>query len=240
MRDFVFEAAEAYYHKNGKVAQVKEMYDEAQDRFSMIHILIAIAHTEALKAIDTIDDKGLRKHLVKKHLKEYEKEHGAYVSFMMRHMTNDAWSLLQDYATCAQSKIEYKCQLIRQACYNYLKKNGIDNASLYAQCEVAALMWKIVTETYDLYFQSYKEACGVDFRKDYTYADMTKASNEWRNVTYELSRNARDIDFSNDKRWCNAWEDLKASIDNIDFFDSAAAKALSRNPEMLERYKDEI
>lgn len=235
VRDFVGEAAGAYFHRPWKTQEVKGLYEEAMERFPMIHILIGMAHTETLKAVDMIEDMGMRKHLVKRHLKEYEKRHDEYMAFMHRHMTPDAWALLQDYICAACNKAEYRCVMLRQACYNHLKKNGIKNDRLLAQCEVGYLLWTVATETFQLYFDTYRDACGVDFRKDFSYADMSKCQYEWDCVVRELSKGVA-IDFHDDRRCRDAWDELKASIDNTDFFNDTAENAIRLNPAIIERY----
>lgn len=235
-KNYVFQAAEAYFHKEGKIDEVKKMHEEAQDRFHMVHILIAMANTEALKAIDMIEDKGLRKQMLKKYLNEYERQYGLYTSCMMRHMSKEIWALLQDYAVAAHKSIEYQCQLMRQACYNYLKQLGVKDASLLAQCEVAFLLWQIESETFDAFFDSYRSVCGVDFRKDYQYADLRKCRSAWSTVIDYLSKDVQHLDFGENKRCVGAWNDLKETIDNEDFFDNAAGKALKLNPKIYEKY----
>lgn len=236
MRNYVDEAAEAYFHRPGKAEEVKALYEEAVTRFPMIHILIGMAHTETLKAIDMMDDMGLRRHLVKRHLKEYEKRHDEYTAFMCRHMSRDAWSLLQDYIRAACARIEYRCVLLRQACYNYLKKKGVRNDRLLAQCEVGFLLWTVSTDTFHLYFDTYRNACGVDFRKDFGYADLSKCLYEWTCVVGELVKGIGGIDFNDDRRCRDAWNDLKAGIDNREFFNMSAGEAMRLNPGVAERY----
>lgn len=237
-RNYVVEALNAYYHKQGKAIEVKAVYEEAQMRFYFVHILIAMANTEAVKAIDMLDEKGMRKHLVKKHLKGYEQRYDTYTAFMHRHMTKDAWALLQDFARKTLESIEYKCVLLRQACRKYLIKKGVAEPSLLAQCEVAFLMWQIEADTFCVYFDTYKAKCGVDFRRDYSYADMTKCHTEWLHVITELTKGINGVDFNDDRRCRDAWNDLKEQIDDTDFFNKAAGEALVLNPKMKEKYKD--
>jgi len=146
--------------------------------------------------------------------------------------------LLQDYSRVAWSKAEKKANLLRQACYNHLKNNGLDieECKLISQCEVALLLWTITTETYKLFFKSYKELCGVDFSKDFAYADMSICYDKWVLLTEEIAKRARGIDFNDSLRCRNAWADLKAEIDRTDFFNEAASGALNLNPHILEKY----
>ena len=238
MKDYVYMAAEAYYRRDGIVKEIKEYYNEATDRFSMIHVLIGMAYTEALKAIDVIDDRGMRKQMIKKLLIPYEERYNAYKDHLRKNMTDDAWSLLWDYVRMANNKAEKKANLLRQACYNYLKNNGVAECKLIAQCEVAVLLWQIVVETHALFFKSYKELCGVDFSKDFAYADLKLCRDKWLLITEELSKGARGLDFNDNLRCRNAWSDLKEEIDRTDFFDEAASKALNLNEKILERYID--
>ncbi len=240
MKNYVNMAANAYYHRDGIVTEIKEYYNEATDRFSMIHVLIGLAYTEALKVTDYIDDNGMRKQMIKKILKPYDEKYNAYRDHLRSHMKQDAMMLLQDYSRAAWAKAAKKANLLRQACYNHLKNNGlgIEECKLLAQCEVALLLWTITTETHELYFKSYKELCGVDFSKDFDYADMTICHSSWRNLTLELAKRAKSIDFNDSLRCRNAWTDLKEEIDRTDFFDEAAREALKLNPQIMEKYKD--
>ncbi len=236
MKDYVYMATEAYYHRNGKVAEVKEYYEEAIDRFSMIHVLIGMAYTETLKVIDVIDDRGMRRQMIKKLLIPFEERYNAYKDHLREHMTDEAWGLLWDYVRLANDKASNKINLLRQACYNYLKNNGVAECKLIAQSEVAVLLWQIVVETHTLFFKSYKQLCGVDFSKDFAYADMKTCRDKWLLITEELSKSARGLNFSDNLRCRNAWADLKAEIDRTEFFDDAAAGALNVNPRIYEKY----
>lgn len=119
-----------------------------------------------------------------------------------------------------------------------VKKKGLDieECKLIAQCEGALLLWTITTETYKLFFKSYKQLCGVDFSKDFAYADMKTCRDKWLLITEELSKSARGLNFSDNLRSRNAWADLKAEIDRTDFFDEAARGALNVNPRICEKY----
>lgn len=240
MRNYVGEALNAYYHKEGKAVEIKAIYEEAQMRFPFMHILIAMANTEAVKAIDMLDDKGMRRQLIKKYMFAYERAYDTYTAFVKRHMKDDAWALLQDYARIALNKIDYKCILLRQACRKYLMSKGVAEPSLLAQCEVAFLMWQIESDTFDLYFDTYKAKCGIDFRRDYAYADMRSCRDAWLRLINELTRNVHDIDFNDDRRCYDAWQNLKAELEDTDFFNKSAAGALELNPEIYDRYKDEL
>ena len=118
----------------------------------------------------------------------------------------------------------------------YLKNNGVAECKLIAQSEVAVLLWQIVVETHTLFFKSYKQLCGVDFSKDFAYADMKTCRDKWLLITEELSKSARGLNFSDNLRCRNAWADLKAEIDRTEFFDDAAAGALNVNPRIYEKY----
>lgn len=239
MRNFVFEAAEAYYHKDGKVNEVKLMQKEATERFPMVLILISIAYTETLKAIDVIDERNMRKHLVKMHLKKFEESYATYHKYLRAHMNDDAWGLLWDYSRMANNKIGGKILLLRQACYNYLKKNDVKECKLLAQCEVAVLLWKIYADTFKAYFRSYKEACGVDLSGNFTYANLSVCKDRWELVTDELASGVKGIDFNNDRRCRDAWNDLQRSMDNIDFFHEAARRALNLGEGRYDKYLKE-
>ena len=153
-------------------------------------------------------------------------------------MNDDAWGLLWDYIRVAHNKAEKKTNLLRQACYNYLKSKGvgIEDCKLIAQCEVAAMLWQIVTETHVLFFKTYKNACGVDFSKDFEYANMSICGNKWLLITEELGKRAKGINFNDNLRCRHAWKDLKAEIDRTEFFDEAAGEALGLNEGIIEKY----
>ena len=238
MKNYVNMAANAYYHRDGIVKEIKEYYNEAVDRFSIIHVLIAMAYTEALKVTDFIDDNGMRKQMIKKILKPYDERYGAYHEHLRETMKPEAIVLLQDYSRVAWAKAEKKATLLRQACYNHLKNYGLDieDCKLFAQCEVALLLWTITVETHELFFKSYKQLCGVDFSKDFAYADMTMCHIKWEQLTLELAKKAKGINFNDSLRCRNAWADLKAEIDREDFFNEAAKGALNLNPRILEKY----
>ena len=236
MRNFVLEATNAYFYRDGKREEDLAVYNNCANNFSIIHIMNIIAYTEALKVVDIIDERKMRKHMVKTYLKEYEGKYDAYMDFMRKHMNKDVWPLLHDYARVVWSNMEGKANLLRQACYNYLKKNDVKECKLLAQTEVAKLLWKIAADMFQSFFKKYKEKCGVDFSADFEYGNMALCSNRWQKLTDELFKGVTGINFNNDRRCRDACQDLYDTLDDTSLFDKSAAMAIQLNPGLKEKY----
>ena len=236
MRNFVLEAANAYYHRDGKKDEDVQTYEQCSVQFPMIHILNIIANTEAIKAIDIIERRGMRRQVLKKILNQYEERYDQYMHFIKNNLNEDVWPLLIDYARASCDNIEGVTNRMRQACYNYLKKKGVAEASLLAQCEVGMLMWQIATDTFRVYFERYFDECGIDYSHNFKYADLSVCRDRWIKATNELSKGVKGIDFNDDRRCRDAWNDLKEAINTTDFFDKAAAEAVRLNPELKKKY----
>lgn len=239
MRNFILETQYAYHYREGKSEDNLKVYNDCATKFAMIHILNIIAYTEVLKAIDIIDERGMRKQVLKKMLGLYEKRYDTYVGFIRKNMKADVWPLLQDYGRLSCDNIEGKTNSMRQACYNYLKKKGVAEAKLLAQCEVGMILWKIATDTFKVYFERYFDICGVDFSKDFAYADLSLCKDWWIRITNELMKGLKGIDFNEDRRCRDAWNDLKDAMNNTDFFEDAARDALRFNKGLIEKYVPE-
>ncbi len=239
MRNFVLETQYAYVNREGKRTDDLKAYSDCANKFAMNHVLNIIAYTESLKAIDIIDERGMRKQALKKMLGQYEKRYDSYVDFIRRNMKADVWPLLQDYGRLSCDNIAGKTNNMRQACYNYLKKKGVAECKLLAQCEVGMLMWQIATDTFKLYFEKYYDLCGIDFSKDFAYADLSLCKDWWIRVTNELTKGLNGIDFNEDRRCRDAWNDLKEAMNNTDFFENAAKAALQFNKGLIEKYVPE-
>lgn len=239
-KNYVLDAANAYYRKDGKNAEVLKYHADAVERFTFIHVLYGMAHTESLKAIDMIDDNGMRRFILKKHLKEYEGRFEQYEHFMNTHMERSSWLLLQDYVRVCCTKIESRLLMLKIACQDYLNKLKKPKAELLGQCESALLMWDIAVSTFDAYFGMYKEKCGIDFSNDFKYADMRRCYHTWLKITDELARGVKGVDFGDDKRCSDCWVALKNTLNNVKFFDEGALQALVLNENLLEKYKNEI
>lgn len=240
IKNYVLDAANAYYRKRDNDNRVLKLYNNAVERFSVIHILNGMAHTETLKAIDMIDDKGLRKHLVKRHLKAYEARYEQYEHFMHTHMEKSAWMLLQDYARVSCTKIDKRLVMLKLACHDYLNKLKVKDADILGQCESALLMWDIAYETFKAYFKMYKDECGIDFSADFAYANMRKCYESWMMLVNELAKGAKGVDFGMDKRCLDSWRALKNELNNEKFFDDCAMQALTLNEGMLGRFQAEL
>lgn len=240
VKNYVLDAANAYYGREGKSTETLKYYNDAVERFSMMHILNGIAHSETLKAIDIIDDRNKRKFLVKKYLKKYEARYEDYERFMKIHMEKSAWYLMQDYVRVCWTKIEPRVTMLRIACQEYLDKHNVANADLLAQAEASLLMWQIACDTFFLYFKTYKDMCGVDFTHDFKYAEMHICHDSWMMVAEELAKGLVGIDFGDDKRCVDCWNALKNTLDNHDFFNEGALKAITLNKGLLDKYKDKL
>lgn len=240
IRNYVSEASCAYYNRENRREEELTAYQCCSTQFPMIHILNIAANTEAIKAIDILEERGMRRQALKKMLNLYEARYDEYTNYIRKNLKRDVWPLLQDYARVACKNIEGKTNGMRQACYNYLKKKGVAEASLLAQCEVGMLMWQIATDTFRVYFERYFEECGIDYSNDFKYADLTICKDRWIKITDELSKGVRGIDFNDDKRCRDAWNDLKEAMNTTDFFDRAAAEAIRLNPGLKEKYIDKV
>lgn len=240
VKNYVLDAVNAYYGREGKSTETLKCYNDAVERFSMIHILNGMAYYEAQKAVDMIDDRKLRKFLVKKYLKKYEERYEEYERFMRTHMEQSAWYLMQDYIRVCWTKIEPRVTMLRLACQDYLGKRNVANADLLAQCEASLLMWQVACDTYFVYFKTYKDLCGVDFADDFKYAEMHICHDRWLMVADELAKGAAGIDFGDDKRCVDCWNELKNTLDDNDFFNDGAVRAISLNKGLLDKYKDKI
>lgn len=238
IRNYVFEAANAYYHRDGKKLEDMQTYERCSVQFPMIHILNIIANTEVIKVIDIIDERGMRRQMLKKMLNQYEERYDKYMNYINKNLQRDVWPLLVDYARASCDNIEGVTNSMRQACYNYLKKKGVAEAKLLAQCEVGMLMWQIATDTFKVYFERYFEECGIDYSKDFKYADLSECKDRWIRIVNELSKGVKGVDFNDDRRCRDAWNDLKDAINTTDFFDKAAAEALRLNPALKAKYID--
>lgn len=240
VKNYVLDAARAYYSKSDKNSEALRYYNDAVERFSMIHILNGMAHSETLKAIDMIDDKKMRRFLVKKYLKRYEERYEQYEHFMKTHMEHSAWVLLQDYVRVCWTKIEPRAIMLRLACQDYLNKNNVANAEILAQCEASLLLWQVACDTFFLYFKTYRNLCGIDFTHDFKYAEMHVCHDSWLMLTEELAKGLKGIDFGKDKRCVDCWNAMKNTLDNHEFFNDGAIRALTLNKDLLEKHKDEI
>lgn len=193
---------------------------------------------EVEKTFEMIEERGLVRHRVKKLMKVCRAFYDKYKEKMEKAMPTNTWYLLQDWCNLAQEKAEIPLAHLRYAMQDYLANQPEKhrNHDIIAQGMTAQIMSQIIHDTWNDFFKSYKALCGLNFEKDFTYADMSPYMRTFQTICDEISHGNPSVDFGNDKRCVDAFRALKNKMDNEDFFDKSAEQAVLYNRSFRDDY----
>lgn len=208
-------------------------YDDSISRFNLFHILNHIMYSYSLRAIDEMEEAGLLRFAIKHYWNECEKTFKKYDGKMKTHMQYDAWCLMQDYIIAAEKSIDAKLTTLEICLKNYMDKLGCENTDILAKLAVAIRLGEIINEWFRIYFQTYKELCGIDFSSDFKYAKMDTFLFNMLRIFDGSSKNNPMVDFGKDSDCVKATHVLQKELAEDKFLDDAAVVALS----LSEKYK---
>ena len=198
-------------------------------------------YCEFLKLTDIIDEQGLNRFRIKRSRRQCERIYDAYTSHVYRLIPRDRWYLNQDYTRLSYEATEQKIDFLYYAAFNLLSRHHIARTQALARSICVHYLLEVIADTWKLYFRTYKELYGIDFSREFAYADMTAFAHAFRQLHAELFSVSREDIYILDDQACKAAVTaLRNHLDNEDIFDDAALRAMKLNPEVYRQYQSDI
>lgn len=209
---------------------------------NIFHILNYMMYEEYIKTADMIDEAGLRRHNIKRAMRECERVYDAYTSYMSDNLVKEKYYLCQDYGRTAYTATEPKLQYLFIAACNLFLKKRMPRARLLAQCVCTAYLLETLHDTWRRFFRTYRDLCGVDFSETFRYANMDEFRRNFKTVyeTLFIQSTQDEIRLADDAGCKAAMAALHNHLDDENYLDDAAIKAIRLNPKIYDEYRKEI
>lgn len=211
--------------------------EDARQRFTIFHILNYIMYTEARNTLDVIEKHNLMRNTVKKRANQIEREWQKYYHLLQTNLKSEAWFLLQDFCMAAHDSIEELCTQMRFCFHNYLLKNKCRNSECVSQLSVALKIGDIIQTLWPEYFRTYKRICGLDFKDDFKYADLSRLIYLLNDLADVLSVGNPVVDFNKDFSCSMAMKALENKLASDNFQEVAARQAIEYSETYSPQYK---
>ena len=226
-----------------------DAFEQCMAHFNLFHVLNYAMYEEYLKVSDMIDEMGLRKFKVKKHMKVCEAIYDAYTDFYHDHQSKETWYLMQDYGRLFYQELEPKIMFLFVAVDNLLLKLGFVNHKLEARSICVEDLLIIIEDTWSLFFDTYRQLSGLDFSGEFKQADMREFARNYRVIHDDITKpNYKILDtlpdkslyVINDPQCKAAMSAIRNFINNPDTMDKAAYKAIQFNETIKKEYEADL
>lgn len=226
-----------------------DAFEQCMAHFNLFHVLNYAMYEEYMKVRDMIDELGLRRFKVKRHLKKCDAIYDAYTDFYYGHQSRETWYLMQDYGRLFYKELENKITFLFVAVDNLLLKLGFVNHKLEARSICVEDMLIIIEDTWNLFFETYKQLSGLDFSEEFSQADMREFARNYRVIHDDITKpNYKILDklpnkslyVINDPQCKAAMSAIRNYINDPDTMDKAAYQAIQFNETIKKEYEADL
>lgn len=224
-------------------------FEQCLAHFNLFHVLNYCMYEEYLKVSDMIDDLGMRKFAIKKHMKACEAVYESYTDFYHTHQSKETWFLMQDYGRLFYEKLEPKIMFLYIAVDNLLLKLGFKNHHLESRSICVEYMLIIIEDTWREFFSTYKKLSGLDFSSEFKQADMAEFARHYKEIHDNINKPNYKIIASlpnqslyviNDPSCKAAMTAIRNFINEEDNMDQAAYQAIMYSDKIKEQYEEDM
>lgn len=224
-------------------------FEQCLQHFNLFHVLNYAMYEEYLKVSDMVDELGLRKFQVKKRMKACDQEYNRYTDIVHAHQSKETWYLMQDYGRLFYESIEPKITFLYVAVDNLLNKLHFSRAQLLSRSMCVVYLLDIISNTWSLFFETYRKLSGLDFSSEFQYASMAEFRRNYEEAHMALtSPNFHLLDhlpgkalyIIDDPACKNAVTALRNAIDDTDAIDRAAYQAIMYSDTIRKEYEEDM
>lgn len=223
----------------GRLLREEAYYDAARMQFIVIHRVNNYAYDACIRVFDEIQKRGLIRFKAKPLYNKLDKIWHTYLNTIKKNTETDVYFLLQDNFILTTDVVRPYVDSFINAIRDYLITKGVRDTLFIAQAEASIQMLKICTDSYKTFFADIEKECGIDFSKDFMYANME----EFYTVFLQLCSFLHLItgyDVFQNNRVQSAWTKLLNTIRDDDLMDEQAEKAIHFHPTIEQKYNKEI
>lgn len=222
-----------------RIDEVERFGEDVRIQFILIHRLNHYMYDTVLRVVDEMEKRKQCRHLPKRYYGQLSRIWGGYQDRLRSGTEKAVWFMMMDNFRIATDAVRPYIDAVVTTTRDYLIRLGIRDSLWIAEAEIARLMTIVATKSYEKYFEDWKQESGIDFSKDFAYADMHDYATVYKQFRSALKLDV-DIDIMKNNRCASAWNSMMDALRDDDLMDKAAEQAIHLNPTIEERYKKEL
>lgn len=226
--------------------KLRDTYEDVNKRFyATIIPFNYIALVVMDDALDTIDERGLLKHQVKKIARNIDRQRGVFRSSLRDSMSarKDGLSknrmfLIQNMSLELYKILEHDLFLMQMSIKQVIDKAKLPDSSFKATIVMANTMLNFACQLFDEYFKAYKERTMADFHFDFVLGRLTGIQQDFIRISKIICPDIASIDFDSDNNCQTAFSVINHKIADGDALNTAGELAMKED-EVFKTYLDD-
>ena len=218
----------------GWMQGIRDTYEDVTKRFYATVIPFDyIALTILDDAIDTIEERGLMRHNVKKLVRNIERQRTIFGQLLRSSMSNrkDGLGMNRYYLVLNMSNelykiIEHDIFLLGMSIKSVMDKAGIDDTRFKTGIVMANTMLNFSCQLFDEFFKAYKQRTMADFSRNFTAGRLTGILSDFITISKQLCPDIAGVDFDSDRNCQTAFTVLNRKIADGDALNTAGERAM--------------
>lgn len=222
-----------------RLDEIESYYEVARTQFIVIHRVNNYAYDTCIRVFNEMERRKLIRFKVKQLYKKLDKIWHDYMFTIRKNTEEHVYYLLQDNFVLTTDVVQPYVGGVINAVRDYLISKGVRDTMFVAEAETSVQMLKICTHSYKTFFEDVKKECGIDFSKDFMYANMEEFNATFIQMCSCLNLVTGYDVFQSSMVQC-AWNKMLKVIRDDDLMDKQAEKAIHLNPVIEKRYNEEL
>jgi hypothetical protein len=224
-----------------------EVYDDVCKRayatiipFNMLALMILD------EAVDQIMDKGLYRHMVKKHLSmalaEAEKFKASTHTALTRRkdgLGENRYLLVQNMANELMKRLDPDIFKMRMSVKSFLDKNRQPDTQFRSYVVLADIMLDFSVQLFDEFFNAYHERTHARFHYDFLPARLEAVKNSYHKALNLLFRNSPSLDLNDDPNIVLAYRVINTRLSNGEMLNESGLTAMGYDSEFAKMLEGE-
>lgn len=245
MTNYISQANVSTFPRISKKENVEKAIDDCQSLFwSAISPIHFIVEQEFLKVYDYYEEHNLMRFQAKKLLNEAKVDIDKYTDWVNKNMEQKAAAVPYDLANKIYGGTEKELLDLFLTFKFYFERLGMKDADLKAQLQLVLSLFNTCKDISDVFFDKYVNEYHINFRKYYTFADVTKAEQAFFRLYNIVVKPTTIKGFAPTKNYASvqAYNAFLNKLTDKDFVDDQAIDALALNncvEELAEIYGDD-
>lgn len=230
--------------------EARQLAKDMQTRMIYLHRINYVLHTLMLRVSDIVDDRGRLRFQVKKAWVRCEEAWNAYFSPSFWRLERAAWYVTVDHFGIYADAIMPSAEQVYVALRDRMIALGWTDVELKARTELALRMGRVCAVTFLQFFDEVHKEHGISFRRLFIGNDLTPMTERFAEFSASIgiptardehgTLHVRGFESDHSPRVCWAWKRYIEDLRDMDKQDAAALKAISLNPEISERYRQDM
>lgn len=225
--------------------KMREVYEDACKRFyATIIPFNYIAITILDDALDSIEERGLMRHEVKRLAKAIEKKKVVFRSSLKQAMARsdglavNRFLLMQNMSIELYRIIEHDIFLLSMSVKSVMDRMRLEDTRFKTGIVMADTFLNFSCQLFEEFFRAYKERTMADFSHSFTLGKLDGILTDFKRISMIICPDAAGIDFNGDRNCETAFSVINHKIADGDAINTAGERAMMED-EVFRTYLDD-